>query len=469
MAEDKKTIEYFNPDYQYRAVKALIEDKTLLGDIMGVIDQNAFADAGLRNILCYIKDYYTDNGYIPDYDVITLHFQTKANKSTVETLRALGMVKGASVANMRDIKNEMLKFFQLKYIVKAANQIIQKAEYADAVELIESARKSLDEIAGLNNGSDCTIVRITEDTVLDALTRPMEERIGTYIKEIDINIGGGLTKGEIGEFIAPTGFGKTTFGSILASNLAIHGRKVFQLVFEDERNNLVRKQVAQIANISAGKLRGLNLDEANVLTKTVANSPSFPAVKNNLCLAKMPNGDTTVEMVDSELTKLANKEGFVPDVVIIDYLKCFKYKHQNGGGEGAAELAATVRKIQNLIADKHNCVVWLMHQTNVGGVKSDDQTGGLASVMGSYEITNPAAVVLTLKRTPEQKQQNRADILFSKCRHFSPDHHLTDIVFDGGRLVIDCSETVRNDDPTKIFDNQYLNNLTNNIPSNDAF
>lgn len=381
----------------------------------------------------------------------------KNNSTAVDAIRALGLVRGAEMSGMEEIKSELLKFFQLKHIIKTANSILKKAEYADTEQMIADVKRSLEEIASFNTNSECSIIKLTEETIVDTLTKPKDERIGTFIKEIDMNIGGGLTKGEIGEFIAPTGFGKTTFGSILASNLAKNNFKVFQLVFEDEKVNLVRKQIARLANIPAGTLRGLNIDEAHEIVKTISNLPSFPNIKKNLYIAKMPNGETTVEMVDSELTKLKNREEFVPDVVIIDYLKCFKYKHQNGGGEGAAELAATVRKIQNLIADKHNCVVWLMHQTNVVGVKADDPTGGLASVMGSYEITNPAAVVLTLKRTPEQKQQKRADILFSKCRHYSPDHNLENIIFDGGNLQIDCTEVDYHNDIDKIYNDGNYN------------
>lgn len=72
---DTKVIEYFNPEFQYRAVKAVFEDKALIGDLMSVLDANAFQDIGLRALVTYVKDYYQENGYVPSYDILKLHFQ----------------------------------------------------------------------------------------------------------------------------------------------------------------------------------------------------------------------------------------------------------------------------------------------------------------------------------------------------------------------------------------------------------
>lgn len=442
----KKTLEnkdYFDEEFQYEAVKALLEQTGLFGKMYGILEQNAFKDNALRAIVAFSKDYYKKNGFPPDYVAIKAGLKGKSGLDYTDLCSSIARLKCASTEGQDIIVENLYKFFKLKAITALINKGMEMINgNEDDDKIISKFTKEIEKISaiGKDNG---LITSFNEDTVTNACMRGDNEVVPTGIKELDECLCGGLGRGEIGLFAAPTGYGKTTAATIFAHNASKLGYNVVQIFFEDKPEDIVRKHLAMIMDTNSNAFRRMDEDEAGRIAKDAMTRDGSVAVSEHLRIVRMADGNTTVEDIDNLLRSLTNN-GFKPDMVLIDYFSSLKHSTNPNKDKWEAQ-ARCMRKIVDTIAYKYNCAVWVMQQTNRGAVaKETDSTMG--SWQGSFEATQPASVWLMLQRTKEQKANFKADLIFQKTRHSQPKNDLLDIVFDNARLRMDCSGAITADD-----------------------
>ena len=454
----KKTLEnkdYFDEEFQYEAVKALLEQTGLFGKMYGILEQNAFKDNALRAIVAFSKDYYKKNGFPPDYVAIKAGLKGKAGLDTTDLCSSIARLKCASTEGQDVIVENLYKFFKLKAITALINKGMEMINgNEDDDKIISKFTKEIEKISAI--GSDNGLITsFNEDTITNACMRGDNEVVPTGIKELDEHLCGGLGRGEIGLFAAPTGYGKTTAATIFAHNASKLGYNVVQIFFEDKPEDIVRKHLAMTMDTNTNDFRKLGQEEAERIAKDAMAKDGSLAVSEHLRIVRMADGNTTVEDIDNLLRSLTNN-GFKPDMVLIDYFSSLKHSSDPFKNKWEAQ-AHCMRKIVETIAYKYNCAVWVMQQTNRGAVsKEADNT--MASWQGSYEATQPASVWLMLQRTKEQKANFKADIIFQKTRHSQPKNDLYDIVFDNARLRMDCSGAMDSDDELEWKDDVIKNN-----------
>ena len=435
-----KNKEYFTEEFQYNAVKALMEDRELIGAIYPVLDQNYFSDASLKLIVAVIKDYYKETGRTPDYTTLDVKCMDKSKgRNYGEVSTAIMKVKATSSVGIDAIKEHMIKFFTLKEILRMGREIedgIKMEEGTDTI--IKKTMKQIDKITKIGE-SHVVEANLTKENFYRSLSSGDNETITTGIPEIDEGIGGGLRREDIGLFVAPTGFGKTTMATVLAQNAAIAGYKVLQIFFEDKPDDILRKHIAKALNSSCDRLQKLTTEQIDTIVKqldsTIKNR--LKMVHDNVRLVKMADGETTVEDIEEEIRRNINNN-FRPDLVIIDYFSSLKHS-TNEFKKIFESQPRCMRKIKEL-AYKYNIGFWVMQQTNRTAVSKDGDTETMGNFQGSFEATQPCSVYLTLERSPEQKANGRANIVFNKTRHSQPQHKLDNIVFNNARLIVEMDE-----------------------------
>ena len=435
--------DYFDDEFQYKAVKALLEQTGLFGKMYGILEQNAFKDNTLRAILAYSKDYFKKNGYPPDYVAIKAGLKGKAGLDTTELASSIARLKCESTMGQDVIVENLYKFFKLKAITALINKGMEMINgNEDDDKIISKFTKDIEKISaiGRDNG---IVTSFNEETVKDACMKGDNEVVPTGIKELDEALCGGLGRGEIGLFAAPTGYGKTTAATIFAHNASKLGYNAVQIFFEDKPEDIIRKHLAMTMDTNSNAFRRKGEEEAQRIAKDAMTREGSVAVSEHLRIVRMADGNTTVEDIDNLLRSLTNN-GFKPDIVLIDYFSSLKHS-TNPTKNQIESQSRCMRKIVEVIAYKYNSAVWVFQQTNRGAVAKDvDSTMG--SWQGAYEATQPASVWLMLQRTKEQKANFKADLIFHKTRHSQPKNDLLDIVFDNARLRMDCSGAMTADD-----------------------
>lgn len=429
---------YLGYDGQMRIVKALIEDRNLFKEVENELDQNAFAGENsllLKDIVAALKDISSEKGYQASYDELAMVLKQKARTNVdleeidaiIKELKSDRYYEGFSTA-----KDIIRTFFKQQ----ATLRILRKGMEDLAIKGYQSG-KTISAIRDALNKVDKNCVSESGTTVYDLFDRVMSrtkgERVPTGIETLDNAMNGGVTKGMVGLLIAGTGAGKTTLMSMMANGAARCGKKVLQIFFEENEEEIAAKHYA----ILSGQYTSSLMDTAD--KKAIWNTigaEDKDAMRNNIRLMRMNNGSTQVEDIKDRLEKLIN-EGYKPDVVFVDYFSCLqKSSDRRNDYSNEAQAGEKCMKKLEQMANDYNIVLWIAEQTNRDGVNSSTPYGRIGTIQGSYRATQPASFILYLDRN--NCDGNQANLYMDKCRGCQR-QKWEGITLDNGNCTIDMS------------------------------
>lgn len=440
---DKSNLGYLGSDFQFKLVKYLIEDENFFNQISNIVDQNAFTDPLLRTFVGTVKDYYAKENIVPSYSTVELCLRAKANTDIeiTEVEELIDKLKNLTFEGSSLVKENALKFFKQQKLIKAANKMLDKVGKGD-IEQFDECQKLIQD--ALETGAIDDLGYSIFDLQEKALSNEYTVSIPTGISGLDNALGGGLDKGKFGLIIGPLSFGKTSLSTAIASAAAsskspendYKGWKVVQIYFEDDDVDITRKHFSRLTNKEAKDFKRLTEDERNEILEILEKHPDREAIKNNLRLKSFRTGEKTATDIKNWLITLINK-GFKPDLVIIDYFECLAPEKDDKSKDKWEQEGVTARKIESM-AKELDIAIWVPTQGSRDSIDLEIVTvdkGG-----GSIKKQQIAQVVISIARTMEMRENNRATVALLKNRSGLGTKVFTNILFDNGRSMIVCDD-----------------------------
>jgi len=210
MAENSKNrdnLGYLGPEFQYKLVRAFMDDHKFFVGINNIVDQNMFTESALRTYVGVLKEYYELHEMIPSYQLMEIELRSKSKndieiQTYVDTLKKIKETPNEGIDSIRDIAD---RFFKQQNLTKAINKIskvIQNGEYDKYYECEDIIRKALE--VGSEEDLGIGVFDNLELVLSDDYRCPIPTGIG----KIDETLEGGLGKGELGIVLGPSSFGK---------------------------------------------------------------------------------------------------------------------------------------------------------------------------------------------------------------------------------------------------------------------
>lgn len=211
MAETKSTsrdnLGYLGPDFQYKLVKAFMDDHKFFVSINNIIDHNMFTESSLRTYVGVLKEYYDLHEMIPSYQLMEIELRSKSQNDIqiqfyIDTLNKIKETSNEGIDSIREIAD---KFFKQQNLTKAINKIgkfIENGDYDKYYECEDIIRKALE--VGGEDELGIGVFDNMEEVLSDDYRCPIPTGIG----KIDETLEGGLGKGELGIVLGPSSFGK---------------------------------------------------------------------------------------------------------------------------------------------------------------------------------------------------------------------------------------------------------------------
>lgn len=441
MAKKKKEEDFgfIGLEGQIKIVKALIEDKKELSSYVGIVNQNLFTDPNLREIVTAVKDYYNKNKTTPSYQLLEIIIKEKQRDEIAEEemKQFIKMIKDDDyLFEMSKYKEMAIRFFQQQESIKVLNKMEKMLKdggfnQEEWINILDEGKKII-----LNEEEDYGI-GFTDLMDEIALGSQEGERVPTGIKPFDDILGGGLEKGRMALCVAPTGRGKTTISTIMASNAALAGKKVLQIVFEDTEKEVQIKHYAKLLNKYTTSITrdGLTKEEKEHLM-TYA-----PMMKNRI-IKRMKNGITTWEDVENYVNHLMKAQDFKPDVIFIDYFDCLKHSTDTRlkGFEASTKCC---RKIE-CYAGLNDIAIWVFQQTNREAFRDTSDKELEATLQGAITLAQISSFNLFMIRTQEDMTKDRASFRITKNRQGAV-NSFDDLYLNNGTLQLDCEHRIDNE------------------------
>lgn len=362
-----------------------------------------------------IFDYKDKYGYAPTLDVLVEEVTQMCDKSKTKQklmddyLDCIDTMASMDLSDIDYIKDKILSFGKRQALVDAVMEsadIIEKepeTEYNKIEKVVKTALLVGEDASNLGTeifeGVQERFASYTQD-------EDVIERIPTGMEKLDLCLGGGLGRTEMGVVLAPPGRGKTTFLISVGSSAIEEGYDVLHISLENNEKQIIRNYDMRLLKKNLDYIK----ENVNNSVKAMLNIKKLK--KGNLIVKKYPTKGATVGTIRTLLDQLKVVKGFVPDVVIVDYGMILRptkdyTDDKRSGIEGIYEDLRA-------LADEYDCALWTGAQGNRAALSKKIVT--TADIAECFAIANVADVMVALCQTMKEKSQGIMRAFLAKVR-----------------------------------------------------
>ena len=408
------------------------EDSKFREETRDIIKTDYFESNTHKVILKYIIKYIDKYEMVPTTDALKITIKS-SHKNKKEVDRLSEFVD--DVYNFKIDEREKqfvfdvsIDYFKKKYLKKI---LFKAAEQFDI--------NSFSEISSLITNS---IKKFEPKSKAHDYARDVEKRMEQKkrnpigcLSGLNQITNGGLSAGELGIVCARTGGGKSMMLVRFGAEGIKLGKKVLYVTLE-----LAQEAVGLRFDACLNDLQMQFL----VPNKTVIkeNAERFAASGGRLIIQQYLDFKPTVSTLKSLLSTLKRDyEGFVPDVIIVDYADLMKPTvHYSEKRHALTDIYEGLRNFGNEVG----CPIWTASQVNRAGYGGDaddkrKQKGiSLSNIAEDIGKANTADLIIAIERTAEQMKRNQAKMGILKNRNGREGDEL-DMIFDTYRCKMEIS------------------------------
>ena len=425
--KESKSFGYLGHTFQVKLINQIITDKKFANNIIEVIDPKYFDNQYFKLISQMAKEYFEKYNTPPTFDVLdqTTRLEVSSDMARTNIFDMLVEIRECSVEDHLWIQEKALKFCkqqELKKAITKVNKIIEKGDF-ESYDKCEEFIRQATQIGEVTDGA-MDVFQDLEDALIDDFRDP----IPLGINGIDNVLDGGLAKGEIGVFLAPTGVGKTTVLTKVANTAYNMGFSVLQIFFEDNPKVIQRKHITCWSGIPAQ-------EQSSRREEVLEKIAPYKKGRGNLIIEKLPSDRITIASIKNRIRKLV-AEGNKFDMIVLDYIDCVlpdKHFNEVWQGEGLV-----MRQFESM-CNELDVAGWTAAQGNRTSISSDVVTTDMMG--GSIKKAQVGHVIITLAKSLQQKEMGLATIAITKSRVGQDGIVFENCKFDNATLEIDTEQS----------------------------
>jgi len=409
-----------NSNYQNKFINVFCEDRGGFSEqIVDILDSRYF-EGYQKALVDYIVEYYNRRGTIIRFG--TLKDMVSFKEKGIQKELMLGLVDTIEALNVEDVaevKDSSREFFvkrNVREVILRAAENWKKNKWDSILKDFEEALK-----AGQPKDSGHDYFKDVNKRLAKDFRIPIP-----ILDGLDEYIGGGLSPGELGVVITPPGGGKSMTLVKFASTALLKGKKVVYYTFE-----LSDEVVGQRFDACINDIRLKHVwDYPEHIGEKLEDVATYGG---GLKIKDFLEGGVTVNTIKAHL-KTLELEGFIPDVIFIDYLGLMK--PLGSYAEKRHALTDIAEGLRN-IANNYRVPVWTAHQTNRAAIQEEKiNTGHIGESLG---IIATVDLAFGVGRPDNMKEVNRAMIGIIKNRN-GQDGIYELMVFDTSRVLLEMAD-----------------------------
>lgn len=278
-------------------ISAILSSRELMALTCAIIKPSYF-DPSLKKSVNFIVEYFNKFRDIPPIPVV--------RAETGAIYESLGAVDKAESAWASGEIETFCRNKAVEAAILAGPELLQKGEMGKIIENLKSAIN-----VGLHTEIGIEYFKNVEERLYKTLET--QAKVSTGWPEVDILLGGGLSRQELITFLANSGGGKSMTMLNLGHNLLKQGLNGVYITLEMAEGIVTKRLDSMVSHIS----------QANLLkeTKKVADSINNAGAKyGQFFVKRFPENRTNIHHIRAYLEELNRVTGFKPDFIIVDYL-----------------------------------------------------------------------------------------------------------------------------------------------------
>jgi len=377
----------FDEEFQLALLALVLTNKEIVAKVKHLRDlPDVFEDDLSKACVDVVLKFHAEYDNLPSKQQLLFELEKRGHVDVQRAIQAAYNIKVDSPNWYYD------KIFDFVYsqtfkanLVKAATAL-ERGQLEKAAGIVHTTSKL---------SKPTTNVGINLFSEIDSPYTESTQKVPTNIEPIDTAMDGGLSKGELGMVLAPSGVGKSMALCFFGIQAVLKNYKVAHFTYELSGERTRMRYEAGFTAIPINELR-LRFDEKCASMHRLAKENDL---QNNLYVIEYPTKSCTVPMIEAHLDTLADID-FVPDILIVDYVDLIKWSRHLDKREGLGENTEGLRRI----AGERKVPVWTATQTNREAMNR--VVFGIETVAEAFEKVMISDVVLAICQTEDEYRAN---------------------------------------------------------------
>lgn len=395
----------FDFRYQSKIINLLLFQKSFLERFGDVILPEYFSDVAHQKTAKLILDYWkryqdcpTMEALIDEAFVVYTRQEDIAQFSDV-----IQSVASDDVQDAQYYEDRVIAFCRAQAALKALRECADDLKTGSVDEILPRIDKALSVGEGLSASEIGLLWSNRSQDQLSTQTPMVPTLLGVNdeTRGLDAILGGGLEQGSLGIVMAPTGKGKSVCLLNFAGNAVLQGYNVAYISLELSEKLVTRRFDMFFTRRTKDELLGLPPNEIYEMTREVHGDRL-----GELVVKTFPTKGLSVRQLEGYLKTFQRYSGWVPDLLIVDYMDIMKPPPNRDRWIELEEISNDLCAL----AGRYQFPIWTASQVNrVGMVAKNDLGTDLAA--GSVNKLHPASVILTF---PAPKPIEGSDLKSTK-------------------------------------------------------
>jgi len=393
----------YGKDFQEKIFQALMHDNQWASQMYEVMTFEYFDLKYLQYLCDRFFSFYQKYNSFPSLSILVSIIRDELTQGDDIVLKGqvieyLSRIKSnPNMGDLQFVKDKALDFCKKQSLQQALEEsvkAIQREDYEDVLNIMKDA---------VSKGSGSSVGHVFFEDHEARFAKINRICCPTGLHHLDHKdvFNGGLSRGEIGVVVAPTGVGKSHWLVAMGSEALRRGKNVIHYTFELSETAVGIRYDSNLTGINSTDV----IDNKEEILKHYENNDY-----GRLIIKQYPTGSASIVTLRNHIEKLSMKS-FIPSLIVIDYADIMRSTRQFDSLRH--ELKLVYEELRNL-AMEMNIPIWTASQSNKEG--SSSEVVGLENMSEAYGKAMVADIVVGLSRKPEEKANGCGRIFVAKNR-----------------------------------------------------
>ena len=418
----------FREEYQKQALALLLRDNQFVKANRDLLRPGYFDNYFHASLCRHILNFFDTYGRVPSESSMEQYLIEKVEDET-DLKFFIGVIERLYHCPLDAdyVKSNMVRFARQQEVRRAlmlAQGMNAEGRFEDIHRLISKATLIGSKADDLGSSLFDTVEETLERLNPEALAKT---KLPTLISDVDRVLNGGTDRGEINMVMAPPEAGKSIFLVNMAFAGLFQGRDVLFVTCEMSEPKIKLRLNSRITGIPL-------FDMYSFKKEQVEKMEYFRENAGELKVKQYPTRQATAYDIHRLLDNLRNVEGFVPDLVVIDYLDIL---NSTESVDGTYERLGVITQELRGLAGEFGLHMWTATQGNRGSEKKKLLTK--SDKADSWKVVMDADVIIGLVRSEEEEQVKKGRLSFVKTRDGDKsrlDTRVVEVGMDYSRMYI---------------------------------
>ncbi len=384
-------------------LKAFRQDRILWNDFKDHIDPNYFKDDNITKIFNIFSKYFEKYRAMPDHEQCKNISQIKKyDESIYKTLDNIFDNRNVASDKISYLRDECKKFIKENKIKRAVLKSIDLLEQNNYLEIETVVKEAVNWDNSLKLGTDISNV---EERFLK-LQELTSNVIPSPWSAMNSTIGGGFYAKELFLFVAASSVGKSIALDNCATHSFLRNKNVAVITLELSEERKAQRMDAEMHNIDVSEV----IYHKDKITEFYLKNHR----ENRMFIKEFPTSSISIRHIEQYLYQLDLYEGFIPDILFVDYLEILKgSKHTYDEYVDQGTIGNDLRAY----AQEKVIPVVSATQTNRGAINIPIEELTEANIGDSINKMRIADTIVALGGKPEERAIGRINFKNIKARN----------------------------------------------------